>query len=156
MKAQKAYKLIDHLRYASKKHNYYVDFVPFPYPDDSFADSDRKFQKAFTKKITFIAFALSYYYDSHLFLDDDYFDRDLSPELVGRDLRHEDLDLLASLIEQTITGEYSGFNLLFKKGQKYTLMRIEGDYTVTFYQLTGKKKKIVKSLVDHQGLYLKH
>ena len=70
-----------------------LDFVPFIFPNEDFAELanylDKNYKPDFAKKIAFIAFAIIYNYDSHIFLDPD-----LATAYPG-------LDTLASLIEST-------------------------------------------------------
>ncbi len=52
-----------------------LDFVPFTFPNEDFAELadyvDKNYKPVFAKKITFIAFAIIYNYDSRIFLDPD-------------------------------------------------------------------------------------
>lgn len=157
MQAQKAYKIIDTLRFKKPNGNYYLDFVPFTFPNEDYSELadylDKTYKPDFAKKITFIAFAIIYNYDSHIFLDPEL--ASSYPDLASRDLRHEDLGTLASLIEKMIIDNYSAINIMFKHHGEYSLMRVADEYDTSFFNLTGQKFKMIKSLVDRQGLYLK-
>lgn len=84
----------------SKKKCYYVDFVPFTFPDRNYAELDdyleTHYKETSAKKIIFIAFSLMYYYDCHVYLDEKM--SESFSNFKKKDLRNIGLDILDAFI----------------------------------------------------------
>lgn len=152
----KANKIIDELM---NKRGYYVDFVPFVFQNENYTELenflDKDYKKQYAKKIEFIAFSLMYYYDCHVYLDDELEDNPFL-EYRQKDIRNIGLDKLDILIKKMIIENYAGLNIIIDNHDAtYSLMRIEDGYQTLFFNISGECLDNVKQLVNHQGLFLK-
>lgn len=157
MKKTKAFNIIDSIM-TNESKAYLVDFVPFTFPNEDYFELEKFLEKSYkakyAEKIVFIAFALMHYCDCSVFLDNDV-KESIFPDLLNKDLRKVGLDKLEDIIKTIIIEDYSALNIIMKHDDIYYLMRIEDGYQTLFFNISGKDLKIVRELVDHQGLFLK-
>lgn len=139
-------------------NNYLIDFSPFDYPNEDYSELaeylEAHYKRSFAEKIKFIAFNIIYCYKSYIFLDNTAEDP-IYPELVDKDLRNIGLGNLASLIDKIIIENWSHINILFSVDDTFALLRIEDGFDSVIFNLPDKEKEKIKSLIDHQGLFLK-
>lgn len=158
MKAKKANKIIDNLLEQEGNNNYFIDFAPFDFPNEDYSELEEylnvHYKKDFAKKIKFIAFAVIYHYPASIFLEDGA-EEPIYPNLINKDLRNIGLEVLAAIIDKMILENYIGLNILFKNKETTSLLRIEDGYDSYFFNLPDSEKDNIKSLVDHQGLFLR-
>ena len=158
MDSKKAFNIIYELLEENGNDNYYIDFSPFTFPSEEYYELegflDKHYKKSFSKKVKFIAFSILYNYKSYIFLDTNSAEP-IYPDLMNKDLRNIGLDKLASIIDKMILDNYSALNILFCNDNSISLMRIEDGYDTYIYNLSDKEKTKIKSLIDHQGLFLK-
>lgn len=159
MDSKRAFDIIDNLLDEHRNNDYYIDFSPFAFPRDDYFELeqflDKNFKKEFSKRIKFIAFNIIYNYESYIFLDNDSTEP-IYPNLINRDIRNIGLETLASIIDKMILENYSALNILFRNDATISLMRIEDGYDTYIFNLSDKEKERIKSLIDHQGLFLKN
>lgn len=158
MNSKEAFSIINNLLEEKKNNNYYIDFTPFSFPNEDYFELeeflDKKFKKIFSKKIIFIVFSIIYSYESYIFLDNDSVEP-IYPNLINKDIRNIGLEKLESIINKMILENYSALNVLFRNNNTISLIRIEDGYDTYIFNLSDKEKSKIKSLVDHQGLFLK-
>lgn len=158
MNYKEAASIIDDLLENTKNRNYYIDFVPFTFQNEDYAELEaylnNHYKKVFAAKIKFIAFSLIYYYDSYIYLDQEVADS-LYPDLKDKDLRNIGLERLAGIIDKMIIDNYSGLSILLKVDDHFSLLRIEDGFDTYLFNVDAKAYKNMNSLIDHQGLYLK-
>lgn len=158
MNYQKAFKIIDELLDDEHGQNYMIDFVPITFKNEDYAELeeflDKHYRSEFANKIVFIAFTILYFHKSYVYLDEGYTEPPYA-NWEHQDLRQLDLEQLNSLIRKMIMDNYEGVNILFENNGTTSLMRFFGGYSVNFYNLPDKEVPMIKSLVNHQGLYLK-
>ena len=157
MDSEKGFDLIDKMLEDSD-NSYYIDFVPFTFQSEDYsrleAYLNKHYKLQFANKIKFITFAIIYYYDSYVYLDERVVNA-LYPDLKNKDLRILELEKLANIIDSLIIDDYSGLNILFKDKDHFSLLRIEDGFDTYLFDIEGHTHKNIESLVEHQGLYLK-
>ncbi|MPW14624.1 hypothetical protein [Lactobacillus helveticus] len=155
MNYKESVKLIEKL---VERKCHYVDFVPFTFPDRNYAELDdyleTHYKETYAKKIIFIAFSLMYYYDCHVYLDEEM--SESFSNFKKKDLRNIGLDILDAFIHKLVVENRSGLNIIITHADNtHSLMRIKDGYQTLFFNINGECLNIIKQLVDHQGLFLK-
>ena len=157
MKKTNAFNVIDSIL-TNESETYLVDFVPFTFPNEDYFELEKFLQKSYkakyAEKVVFIAFTLMYYYDCSVFLDNDV-EESIFSDLLNKDLRKIGLNKLEDIIKTIIIEDYSALNIIMKHDDTYSLMRIEDGYQTLFFNISGKDLRIIKELVNHQGLFFK-
>lgn len=155
MEYSEASKIINKLM-ESDDNNYFVDFVPFTFPNENYWELEEyledEYKSEYAKKITFVAFMLIYYYECNIFLDE--VDLPIYPDLEKKDLRNIGLDKLEAIIQKMIVENYSGLNIIINHNENKSLMRIEDGYNTIFFNIEGSCFNIVQQLINHQGIFL--
>lgn len=164
MNAKEADQIIERFLGEEKTNgnDYIIDFVPITFPDADYNKDypefqeylDKHYKSDFAEKIIFIAFTIIFYYDSSIWFDDT-FSGTRFDKLQHKDLRYIGLEKLAKIIRILIMENRTGLNILFKNNDQISLFRIEDGYDKSFFNLSDEAVPMIKSLVDHEGLYLK-
>ena len=142
---------------------YYLDTVPETInAESSYYDGyqiwrDKAYLPAFAEGATRVVFAMMEYNYAEVYLEPDCWPKKKSKysKYLGKNIRNIGFDKLEKIIKHIIL-KWQGkliIKLIDKKHREF-FIEIADEWETSFYNLTGKNLKLVKKLVQSEGLFL--
>lgn len=110
----------------------------------------------YAAKVSNLVNRLIHYFSSQIYIiDPSKIDDIFYTPYLGKDIRQESLAIIDNIIKHTIINDVSSLQVLIHNQDQYSLICINGEFSVDLYSGDEELIELVKTLVNHENLYLR-
>lgn len=139
---------------------YFIDILPKKIESEQYFELEdylcENYLETFAEKIKNIIIKLIHYYPAHIFMTESSKE---PPEgwdnVVGQDIRSKSLSEIADMITHVITQDFSSMNILLSHNGEFTLVSVNGEFSVDIYNPDEEVLNLITMLVQQEGLFIR-